>query len=174
MYFPKRNKITNDKIITLKKGIKQKKGWKPNGIWYSCGNMWYNFITENDMTDRLYKYIHVIRLKNNKKTTYQNKDSNKLLLIKNINDFDNFFNEYKVFSDKLNHYLIDWVKVKKDYGGIEICPYLHERRFTEWYYLWDVASGCIWNNDIISSTNIIYEKNKDNTDVKYIKYLKND
>jgi len=174
MYFPKRNKITNDKVIKLTKGIRQKKCWKPNGIWYSCGNSWYNFI-KDDETDRLHKYIHTIRLKNNKKTTYQNKDSNKLLIIKDINDFDSFFNEYKVFSDKLNYYLIDWVKVKKDYGGIEICPYLHNRRSTKrstkWYYSWDVASGCIWNDDIISSTNIVYEKNKDNT---YIQYSKNE
>ena len=106
MDFPKRNKIIDDKVIKLKKGIKQKQCWKPNGIWYSCGNSWYNFIKENNMTDRLHKYIHAIRLKNNKKTTYQNKDSNKLLVIKDINDFDRFFNEYKVFSEQLNYNLI--------------------------------------------------------------------
>lgn len=41
--------------------------------------------------------------------------------------------------------MIDWPKVAKRYGGIEITPYIYKARMTHlWYYGWDVASGCVW------------------------------
>ena len=47
---------------------------------------------------------------------------------------------------------IDWIKVSKQYSGIEINPYQHSNRYTSmWYYGWDVASGCIWKNDLIKN-----------------------
>tara|TARA_Y100000389_G_C17323374_1_gene444238 strand:+ start:365 stop:877 length:513 start_codon:yes stop_codon:yes gene_type:complete len=169
MYFSKRNIITDNKIIKLNNKYKQTQDWKPNGIWYSCRNSWYKFIKNEDMYERLYKYIHKIKITNNKLTTIKKKDSEKLLIINNINDFDEFYNEYRILNNKLNYYLIDWKKVSKDYGGIEICPYLHERRKIKWYYTWDVASGCIWNNNIIKNTLITYTKINN----KYIKMDKN-
>lgn len=162
MYFPKRNKITEDKKIDLKKIYKQKKGWKPEGIWYSCGKSWYNFIKDNDINDRLNKYIHSLYLKRKICITIKEKNYEKLLVIKNNDEFDAFFNKYKIFSKTLNYFLIDWKKVSNDYGGIEICPYLKDKRMVTWYYPWDVASGCIWNNDLIFNTKIVYEKDKKN------------
>jgi hypothetical protein len=44
--------------------------------------------------------------------------------------------------------MIDWPKVAEHYAGIEICPYLSNKRNDDdffWYYGWDVASGCIWD-----------------------------
>lgn len=49
-----------------------------------------------------------------------------------------------------NH--IDWTRVAEDYDGIIIAPYQWTIRTDEemfWYYSWDVASGCIWNLDVI-------------------------
>ena len=49
-------------------------------------------------------------------------------------------------------YDIDWNRVAKKYQGIIITPYIWERRLTTtctWYYGWDVASGCIWDNKAI-------------------------
>lgn len=52
---------------------------------------------------------------------------------------------------------IDWVRVARDYDGIIIAPYVWEcrlpcgdrgserQRVSDWYYSWDVASGCIWH-----------------------------
>ena len=108
---------------------------------------------------------HKIKIKKEKLTTIKNKNNEKLLIINNINDFDKFYNEYRMFHNILDYYLIDWIKVSKDYGGIEICPYLQEKRKIKWYNTWDVASGCIWNNNIIENTSIIYKK-------KHNKYIK--
>ena len=55
--------------------------------------------------------------------------------------------------------------VSKDYGGIEITPYLLERRKIDRYNTFDVASGCIWNNKIIKEIKLVYEK----VDNNYIK-----
>ncbi len=43
--------------------------------------------------------------------------------------------------------VIDWFAVSKDYDGIEICPYQWNQRMNlDWYYSWDVGSGCIWGS----------------------------
>ena len=65
---------------------------------------------------------------------------------------------------------IDWLKVTKDYGGIEFCPYIlieyiGDPKTTNYRYLWyntiDVSSGYIWNvKDILNSSQIIYKKGK--------------
>ena len=50
--------------------------------------------------------------------------------------------------------MIDWKLVANDYDGIEINPYIHSARRderTNWYYPWDVASGCIWRKSGIKS-----------------------
>jgi hypothetical protein len=43
--------------------------------------------------------------------------------------------------------VINWMKVSKVADGVEICPVqpsLRDDPKIEWYYNWDVASGCIW------------------------------
>lgn len=46
--------------------------------------------------------------------------------------------------------------VAKDYDGIEIAPYQESLRYDlEWYYGWDVASGCIWNFEGIRLNKIV-------------------
>lgn len=42
---------------------------------------------------------------------------------------------------------INWRRVAAEYDGIIIAPYQWECRlndYTEWYYGWDCASGCVW------------------------------
>jgi hypothetical protein len=57
--------------------------------------------------------------------------------------------------------LIDWKKVAKEYSGIEICPYIGEQRLKfSWYYPWDVASGCVWDNSAVKSINLVSGPNK--------------
>jgi len=41
---------------------------------------------------------------------------------------------------------IDWSAVAAQYDGIVIAPYIWACRYDlDWYYGWDVASGCIWH-----------------------------
>ena len=42
--------------------------------------------------------------------------------------------------------VINWPKVAEKYQGVVIAPYCWEARIElDWYYSWDVASGCIWD-----------------------------
>ena len=60
----------------------------------------------------------------------------------------NFIKKYKPHP----YFGIIWENIARDYSGIEICPYLHNFRYTQsWYYPWDIASGCIWKNDAIKN-----------------------
>ena len=161
MKLPKRNKIDKNKNIEFTKKYKiSLHQLKPSGFWYSCYDDWYNWIIEEDLIEFLYKYIHKININVNIMTDIRNKDKNKLLVIKNIQDLDLFNNIYGVTIKLPFHVYIDWKKVKQDFGGIEICPYLHKRRkIYAWYCSWDVASGCIWNTaSIIKNTELIYQK----------------
>lgn len=165
MKLPKRNTISDSKNININIIEKQKQGYKPIGIWYSCYNSWYNWIIEENMTSFMKKYIYKITINKNVLTNIDNINKNKLLIIKNIKDFDKFNNKYKIidstntFFGGINNNLINWEKVSDDFGGIEICPYIVERKNYLWYNMWDVASGCIWNMPkIINTTEMIYKK----------------
>ena len=77
-------------------------------------------------------------------------NEDKMLLIKNIEQLSAFDKEYG-FS-KYIHRVINWSKVASKYGGIEISPYIYEGRMKyDWYYTWDVASGCIWEDGVITN-----------------------
>ena len=54
--------------------------------------------------------------------------------------------------------MVDWGKVGQDYDGIEICPYQPKFRDDfdfDWYYPWDVASGCIWGAGAFKSAELV-------------------
>ena len=160
MRLPKRNNISKNKNIKIENNYTQTSGFKPNGIWYSYYSSWYKWIVQEELYNRLYKYIHHIKINNNSLTTINKKDYNKIVVINTIKDFDIFYKKYKIKIDKYN--CINWILVSKDYGGIEITPYLLERRKIDWYNTFDVASGCIWNNKIIKEIKLVYEKVDDN------------
>ena len=158
MKLPKRNKIDKHKKINfnLENTYNQKvNGFKPCGFWYSCYNDWYDWTQREELFQ--YKYIHQININSKVLTNIDNKDTDKLLVIHNLKDFDIFNKRYAYLDTNQNdtelfgnnikweNYLVDWDKVSQDYGGIEICPYLKKRKHYLWYHSFDVASGCIWN-----------------------------
>ena len=125
------------------------------------------------MDSLLHNYIHKINIKLNIITDIWNKDKNKLLVIKTITDFEMFHKRYRkklkiISSNEFIHEFINWKKVTKDYGGIEICPCVSRYKKYIWFSLWDVASGCVWNTEsIIKNTELIYEKKEK----KYIEVI---
>ena len=168
---------------------------KPSGFWYSCYNSWYNWTEMNDGFGH-HKYIHKININSKILTDIENKNKDKLLVINNLKDFYIFNKRYghkaviqyppggspkrrfgdpdnttpdihpRAYKDKTKYVFINWDKVSKDYGGIEICPYLPQRKHYLWYSSFDAASGCIWNTkSIIKNSELIYEKKKG----KYVK-----
>jgi hypothetical protein len=53
----------------------------------------------------------------------------------------------KRFSSRYSRgYYVNWPAVAAKHNGIEIIPYQRSQRYNlDWYYPWDVASGCIWH-----------------------------
>ena len=81
-------------------------------------------------------------------------NESRIKIIRNYEQLLAFDAEYGVDNDSRIIFesgrMIDWAKVAKDFDGIEIAPYVFEGRYKlQWYYGWDVASGCIWSNDVI-------------------------
>ena len=113
---------------------------KPKGLWYSCGSEWDDWC-KWEMPHWITNSPHVHRIEVN---------LSRMLVIRTERDFDAFEAKYLVRRDLMDG--IDWKSVAQDYDGIEICPYQGSRRMSsDWYYPWDVASGCIWGSGAIKS-----------------------
>lgn len=101
-------------------------------------------------------YLYGIYLKKNSLTDISKKNPNKILVIKTYGDMVKFSKKYKLKLPNSNGFYtwIDWYKVSKDFGGIEIPKFIKKAHitldeYTSWYYGWDIPSGVIWNIDII-------------------------
>lgn len=116
--------------------------FKPRGLWYGIGTSWIDWV-RGEMphweTENVFKIdINESRVK----------------LIRTYDELINFDKEYgSEYTFGYETYTkIDWVKVAGDWGGIEIAPYIYKARMVlEWYYGWDVASGCIWGDGVITN-----------------------
>lgn len=124
---------------------------KPRGIWYAPDNEWADWCRENMPT----QYESAYELEIN----YAN-----ILIIRSECHLHSFYNKYRKSKNKHSQSIcwsidsspIDWIKVSKEYKGIEIIPYLSNLRLVfQWYYGWDVASGVIWDLSAIKSSRII-------------------
>ena len=122
---------------------------KPSGLWYGCGTEWLNFADTG-----LPGYL------NNVNYIYEIEISDSVLKIDSNEDFDTFYwHFHQPYSRGSISNPINWPEVKGEYDGIEICPYLYKKRMDfDWYYPWDVASGCIWNPKGIKKISPIAEK----------------
>jgi len=84
----------------------------PVGIWLSTGSDWLKWSLMTNHSKWLDNpYVYEITLKK----------KNKILFIKNVKELINFDKKYCKYDYKTR---IDWKKVKKDYDGLSINPYL--------------------------------------------------
>lgn len=147
MYDLINTKYTNKRIILSQKDKMsfenidtQRSGAKPIGLWYGIGNSWIDWV-RNEMPE--WEYDNVFELKINE---------SKILMISNMNELMEFNNMYLDDNPMNFNGNIDWREVSKKYSGIEIAPFIWKgRNELNWYYSWDVASGCIWKSDAIIS-----------------------
>jgi hypothetical protein len=134
--------------------IQQEKGFKPNGVWYGCGDSWLKWMS-HEMPEWLDQVNYVYELEINDEF---------MKVITNAEQFKSFEHEFWArapYQKKTEHggphggiyQMINWPLLADiDWDGIEICPYLWEFRLSNsegWYYPWDVASGCIWDSEAL-------------------------
>ena len=115
--------------------------FKPMGLWYGIGSSWIDWV-RSEMPAWESENVFKIGI-----------NESRIKIIRVYDELVEFDKEYGVpFNFGYKKYTnIDWGKVANDYGGIEIVPYIYEaRRKIDWYYGWDVASGCIWGNGVIN------------------------
>ena len=180
MLFPKRNKLT-EKKMKLDKKYKYKgiDAMKPRGFWYACGSDWYD-LGVSAKTD---KYLYSIKLKRSilTKDLSEVKKGKVLQITKQdeMRAFDKKYGKKVIYKDRLfNSYrLIEWKQVYKDFSGLEICPYQKGTRYgvngetvsdrkMNWYYTWDVASGCIWDLNAIDNIELKHTLTKEEINQK--------
>ena len=120
---------------------------KPQGLWYGCGDAWVEWV-RSEMPDWLEESSYL----------YEVKTDGKVLKISDDAGFEELEAGFGIQSPFGR--LIDWELIQKEgYGGIEICPYNWQRRMSSnWYYGWDVASGCIWDSSSIQDVVLLAEK----------------
>ncbi len=85
--------------------------YNPRGFWYSCGESWIRHMLKKEQYASYYFY---------------QLDTSKLNIchIKTLADLDAFNKRY--FNKEANDlaHIIDWIRVKEDYDGLEICPFI--------------------------------------------------
>ena len=138
--------IEKDFVINKTKYTQENSSDKPDGLWYQINDSWKEWC----------KYEMPQWLGPNSRGAYKVNieiDKTNVLVIQTLEAFDSFHNKYRALHPY--HYkstYINWERVSEEYDGIEISDYFYEKRMNnncEWYYTWDVASGCIWNTNII-------------------------
>lgn len=141
------------------------RNFKPIGIWYSVGSDWIDWVAGN-IDEWKGKYLYALEVDDSQTAQVTDPpDPSKMLIIDSPRAMWDFNKRYSQASKYLKHYKtgealreINWQQVQKDYGGIQIASpsgeYFWDFRMRDefnWYYSWDVASGCIWNPELIQS-----------------------
>jgi len=124
---------------------------KPQGLWYSCGDDWVDWAK--------YEMPHWIEESN---YLYEVVLGDDVLRITNADEFD-WLQENFLRPGRFGDEVMDWKAIQDaGYSGIEICPYQsHARMSADWYYGWDVASGCIWDSRGIVEVKLLAERSKE-------------
>ena len=132
---------------------------KPQGLWVSVDgdNDWKSWCTSTGYKKRRLAIRYRVTLKKPRR----------LLWLGTVRKIRNFQKKYGavslIFADAehLGVRAIDWDRVSKDYAGIVIAPYQWSLRHDfMWYYIWDCASGCIWDTSVIESVKRLRGKSK--------------
>jgi hypothetical protein len=100
--------------------------YNPRGLWFSCGTSWIDLwkptksnkdVEINDWS--LSSYIYEIKI-----------NGSNILQINNLDKFKEFIYKYRFNDKNVNiRNVMNWKRIKKDYSGIVICPYLGDLLF---------------------------------------------
>jgi len=118
---------------------------KPRGLWYGLGTQWIDWV-KREMPEWENDHLYKIEISQN-------------VLVLDSKDKILAFNKQYGFASKMSFDglpdSIDWVKVAKDYDGIEIITPRRYSDSVEWLYSWDIDSGCLWNKNGLTNISII-------------------
>ena len=127
----------------------QKVGRKPLGLWYACGGEWIEWM-EAKMPQSLEdgQYLYEVQPTYSEGGLAAGRSGRyvggvlRLSTEKEVVEFSRTYSNVD-FGDGDKVY---WREVAAIWDGIEICPYQDDLRLSmhDWYYTWDVASGCVW------------------------------
>jgi hypothetical protein len=126
---------------------------KPKGLWYGIGDSWIKWV-KSGMPNWDHKNVYRLDI-----------DDSKMKVIRNYGELIAFDREYGTKETYNGDRMIDWVKVAEKFSGIEIAPFIFEGHMNiEWYYGWDVASGCIWSSGVINKVEKLSDGLDDSSD----------
>ena len=129
----------------------QTRGWKPIGLWYACGGEWIEWL-ESEMPEWLEdgKYLYEVRPNYSAGGLAAGRYGDYVGGVLRLSTEEEVVEFSRTYS---NFEKVDWYEVSSIWDGIEICPYQDDLRLSmhNWYYPWDVASGCIWRPSGLAS-----------------------
>lgn len=166
---PKRLHINSEQTGFVQSDKPLRADMKPEGMWYGFNDSWMQWVISEVDGSWLQPYVYEIV-----------PDESKILRISDVEAFEAFEDEYwaripssrQIEDDPLDDLLapgypmygrrfvtyINWKKVGERYCGLEITPYLWEKRLDSlWYYGWDCESGVIWHKDGIKEIKLFAE-----------------
>jgi hypothetical protein len=125
----------------------QEVGYKPYGIWFGVGPDWLDRLVFGKGPEVGYPQPHrAMQRRAPKHFVYKLElDKSEYLIINSDSQLKAFSKRYS-----LGPYDVNWPLVAAEFDGIEISPFLYRVAGEhDWYYPWDVASGCTWNADTV-------------------------
>jgi len=156
---PEQKVFISKKPYTDFQNVRQEPHQKPAGLWYGCGDGWIEWL-RSDMPQWLEESTYL----------YEIKLGSDVLQISNNKEFQNLEDKFKA-RDRFGREVIDWDLVQEaGHSGIEICPYNYDRRMTsDWYYGWDVGSGCIWDSRGITEITLLAERSEEEIEARSVR-----
>lgn len=165
MSFPRLNIITRKpiKLIRNYKYNQYSYSIKPNGLWISLYDHWYNFwFIQEQMEPISGTIVYKIELNPNSYTTRKRYRSGnypkKIFVVETIDDIKYINDEFKpILNSSLeklnkNNNFINWKKFTERYAGIEIRNFNNKfRRKNTWYDTFDVDSLCVWDLNLVKT-----------------------
>lgn len=121
----------------------QRTGSKPYGLWYSIGDEWKQWCEAEDFCIGRLAVVYKLSI-----------DKDTVLRLTTEQAIREFSSEFLLRDTPWQTWDIDWPRVARQWAGIEIAPYQYGCRFDatlRWYSGWDVASGCIWDQQGLAS-----------------------
>lgn len=121
--------------------------FKPVGLWYAMGSEWVDWVS-HEVPDWKGSYLYSLEI-----------NPEKMLILDTPQKVMAFHKKYARNDSYFGHnFTVDWSQLKDEgYDGVQIAnkengKYIWDLRMElNWYYTWDVGSGCIWNPDAIKS-----------------------